>query len=424
MSGSHLEITTLYRLEKQVDAIPVPTGFKPPIVRAREGAYDAECAEVRQRVWAVKSKLDAYPEKVYYATRDEIFSLAHSGGTVKFKNRAAHKLNESMEATGVWSQLRALGQRCSFADVCGGPGSFSQALYAGCKAHKLAMRGFGMTLMHSHLDAPQGWYPELYRKHKFVATFGIDGTGNIYRNDNVEALRSIVVGEPLRLVVADGGFELPFSIANYQEVISSRIVYGQWYAALKLLQPGGAFVLKLFDTFAPVTRSVLYLSLFAYESVHIVKPRHSRIVNSERYLVCTGFRGLTPEWIRYLDEFHKSGFGAESAADDENSSTGATTPLSIVPVDLMRADEAFMRSVSAMNTTIAEKQEEAIEFLLASKELQDNLDMFRDGTLGAKRKRDAAEGEAEQQPQQPDGEGAEAAEDGPVAPPPPGVLNA
>lgn len=51
------------------------------------------------------------------------------------------------------------------------------------------------------------WYNSLRRK-RFVTTYGVDGSGDIFSLANVEALRSMLHGYNVRLVVADGGFHV------------------------------------------------------------------------------------------------------------------------------------------------------------------------------------------------------------------------
>jgi len=70
---------------------------------------------------------------------------------------------------------------------------------------------------------------------------------------------------------------------NYQELFSGRIILSEFLYMLKTLKPGGTFVCKLFDTFSHLTVSLIYAAALLFEEVKVVKPRRSRIVNSERY---------------------------------------------------------------------------------------------------------------------------------------------
>jgi hypothetical protein len=60
--------------------------------------------------------------------------------------------------------------------------------------------------------------------------------------------------------------------------------------ALSLQKPGGTFVLKIFDTFTRVTVDIIHLLAVFYSDVIIIKPNTSRVANSEKYIVCKGFK--------------------------------------------------------------------------------------------------------------------------------------
>ena len=320
-------------------------------------ANDSFCSGELELLRATKTKLDSIDEKLYYQVRDQLFPLSQSGaqGSNQIANRAGYKLYECLEATGVWKSLAAISTSIVFVDLCGGPGAFSQALFASCPA-KMKLCGYGLTLLCSHNGAPNGWYPQLLASKKFVATFGIDGTGDIFKTENILSLASLLPTENVLLVVADGGFDVPFQQANFQEAISSRIVFSQWVAALRILRRTGCFVLKLFDTFTPLTRSILFLSSFFFERVHIVKPKHSRAVNSERYLVCLGFCGVPPRWMEYLTRLHQN----KPLWDGEN------TIHAIINVE----DCVFLECCSLMCKSIVQNQVEALTRILHSSLIQ------------------------------------------------------
>lgn len=380
-------------------------------------AYDEVNTAEREELWRLKSSLDKIDGTVYIQARDLLFPLAVSGsqGSRHLGNRAGYKLSETMAATGMWihfarrakdgaaasavttrvfplvegqgseipkklstdstvsisgdcneksnpcasgelqsrKRKRTKPLSISFVDICGGPGAFSQALLSLCHSQNVRFHGFGMTLANVEgLD----WYQHLLSRKNFTVTYGLDGRGDIYKLENINALCSLTKNASVQLAVADGGFDIPFSIANYQEPISARIVYGQWLCALKVLSAGGCFVLKLFDTFTPFSRSLLYLSTFAFERVHVVKPKHSRVVNSERYLACLGFRSdssISP-WIRYLEFVFETGFEEDDAVP------------TVIPDEWVKSDTLFMESLVSMNTEIALDQCLALQAVLHS----------------------------------------------------------
>ena len=57
---------------------------------------------------------------------------------------------------------------------------------------------------------------------------------------------------------------------------------------------------KVYDTYTHVSISFLFLLSCLYETVHITKPFTSRPANSEKYLVCKGFKGISPILLRKL----------------------------------------------------------------------------------------------------------------------------
>lgn len=95
----------------------------------------------------------------------------------------------------------------------------------------------------------------------------------------------------LEIVTADGGFDVKIFIA--QEILSSKLLLCEIYLGLKTQKVGGMFIIKFFDMFSH--NSVIYYLLLCsfYNYVKIIKPKSSRNCNSERYLVCYGFKGVS-----------------------------------------------------------------------------------------------------------------------------------
>lgn len=341
----------------------------------REG-FDSHQEALRLSLWETKQQLDALSDTEYMAARTRVFPTSVAGGRRhQFTNRAGFKLLEAMEAVNVWRQLQSVfpspsssfkegeplrrparkrsrgkKQRLAFADICGGPGSFSQALFAESRRFSLPLEGYGLTLKSEEgLD----WYDDLRRSEAFTVTYGLDGTGNIFVLANVDALVSIAGPGSVPLVVADGGFHVSKENSNYQETISSRITYAQWFCGLKLLAAGGCFVVKMFDTFSPLTRAVLFLSTFFYRQIWIVKPPHSRVVNSERYLVCMGFIAVPPHWMRHLEQCFEHGFESSERCVPQ-----------LIPPEWIHADAVFTHDLDNANTKIAERQISSLHLVL------------------------------------------------------------
>ena len=90
------------------------------------------------------------------------------------------------------------------------------------------------------------------------------------------------------LVTADGGFD--WDDENYQEQEGYQLILGEIVAALRVQAKDGAFVLKIFETFTIPSIKMIYLLSSFYESTYIYKPFFSRASNSEKYIICKGFK--------------------------------------------------------------------------------------------------------------------------------------
>jgi 23S rRNA U2552 (ribose-2'-O)-methylase RlmE/FtsJ len=90
------------------------------------------------------------------------------------------------------------------------------------------------------------------------------------------------------LITADGGFE--WKNENYQEQEAYGLILGEIIGAISIQAKGGSFVLKIFETFTHVTIKLIYLLASFYEECYIYKPFFSRSTNSEKYLICKGFK--------------------------------------------------------------------------------------------------------------------------------------
>ena len=90
--------------------------------------------------------------------------------------------------------------------------------------------------------------------------------------------------------MADGGFSVEKQ-ENIQEILSKHLILCELLCALCVLGKNGHFVCKLFDCFTHFTVSLIYVAYMCFHSVAIYKPITSRPANSERYLICRGFKG-------------------------------------------------------------------------------------------------------------------------------------
>ncbi|CAH8500750.1 unnamed protein product [Heterobilharzia americana] len=159
-----------------------------------------------------------------------------------------------------------------------------------CKQRKQSLftaKGFGLTLTGS-CDFRENDFLAGPRE-AFMAHYGPTHDGDITKWVNLASFSSFIGrstnGVGVHILMADGGFDVSGQ-HNLQEVLSKQIYLCQCLCALINLRPGGHFLTKLFDTLTEFTAGLIYLMGHLFEEIFIVKPVTSRPANSERYLVC------------------------------------------------------------------------------------------------------------------------------------------
>jgi len=150
---------------------------------------------------------------------------------------------------------------------------------------------YGMTLIDHENDNVPGWNKSalFLKKNKNVTIEkGIDGTGNLYNPDNFNHC-FINYKNSMDFITADGGFDFSVDF-NKQEAMALRLIFTEVLYAIIMQKYNGSFVLKMFDTFLKSSVDIIFLLSSLYTNVSIVKPDTSRTANSERYIVCQGFK--------------------------------------------------------------------------------------------------------------------------------------
>ena len=180
-----------------------------------------------------------------------------------------------------------------------GPGGFIEAFskYRSGFSDQL----FGMTLISSDRCVPNWKLPKkIIEKSNIKLLFGEDNTGSLYNIDNINHFVNHVGLQSCDYITADGGFDFSNNFNN-QEEISLCLISREVYTALKLQKQGGAFLLKTYDINLLSTRKLLFILKQNYIKLHIIKPLTSRPANSEKYILCTGYQGLS----KHIDEILK-----------------------------------------------------------------------------------------------------------------------
>jgi 23S rRNA U2552 (ribose-2'-O)-methylase RlmE/FtsJ len=188
-----------------------------------------------------------------------------------------------------------------------GPGGFIEGLiylrkkYCSPNLQKQDLH-YGITLID---DANTTEIPSWKKSTTFIRdnpnviiTSGNDNTGNLYHLDNIKYLH-MRFANTMDIVTADGGFD--FSVDyNSQEYLASRLIFCEIMGALVTLKKGGVFICKMFDLINKLSIDFLYLLQCKFEFIYIFKPKTSRLANSEKYIVCVSFRGISEEELERL----------------------------------------------------------------------------------------------------------------------------
>lgn len=124
-----------------------------------------------------------------------------------------------------------------------------------------------------------------------------NGDGNMYRLYNMMELYNRV--GRVDLVTGDGGFDVSCN-HNNQEQMSLRLIFCEFVMSLMCLNRGGVFICKMFDSFTRPTAQMLCMMCKYFGRVYLFKPRSSRYMNGEKFIVCIDFLGIS---IDCLDNF-------------------------------------------------------------------------------------------------------------------------
>jgi cap1 methyltransferase len=175
-----------------------------------------------------------------------------------------------------------------FADVCAGPGGFSE--YMIWRKAFYNVKGFGFTLRNNDDFKLQNF--KAGSSAFFETYYGVKQDGDVMKPENLASLEAYVKkrtnGKGCHLVMCDGGFSVR-NQENLQEVMSKRLYLCQFIVGLSLARvgngtenSGGNFLCKLFDVFTRFSGGLIYLMYAAFERITLHKPNTSRPANSER----------------------------------------------------------------------------------------------------------------------------------------------
>lgn len=191
----------------------------------------------------------------------------------------------------------ALPPRIKIACLCEGPGGFVQGLRYACSTRGITVdHAYAITLVSTDKKVPN-W--KLANDTATTLVVGSNGRGDIYEVSTIDDFVKTAGEGAVDVVTADGGFDFSADF-NSQEQHFVRLMTSEIYAGVRVQRAGGHFVMKVFDLFNADTVRLIALLCELYASVRVHKPNTSRPANSERYVVCSDFVGVSKEILEVL----------------------------------------------------------------------------------------------------------------------------
>lgn len=259
----------------------------------------------KNHVWEILKKRTNPYELVYTQDNSDCPS---SISITKPLSRSYFKMVEILSVANFFERIPKTVQKIRSAHVAEGPGGFIEAVLDRSSLYRLPIsKIFAMTLKPTNSHIP-GWrraFTFLQKHPEIKIHYGEDGTGDLYSIANQNSFIELFQLTKAQLFTGDGGFDFSVDYEN-QEKIMFTLLSASAITGLQVLNMDGTFVLKLFDIFSSSTQLLLRLITFCFKEWTLYKPSMSRPCNSERYLVCRGFRKVFPQILQLLKQIEQN----------------------------------------------------------------------------------------------------------------------
>ncbi len=325
--------------------------------------------------------IDIYrPDKVEQKYAKSIIKYDESGqnGLYPVFSRAYFKLWEVIAELQILSKWKD--QPIQIANVAEGPGGFINCLLdfrnqqhgsSWTQDHysAITLKNTGQSTDHTldwqHKHAQKYFNHMKHKGYNLNFSYGL-GDGNLLNSDNIHHFVQVdLKNEKCELVTADGGMELDgdeeYSI---QELINAKLFFAEILTALSVQKIDGTFILKLYDVYHTVTLHMINLLSVYYDHLSIIKPVTSRPANSEKYLVCQGFKGINENQLTELFAILAKWLSIESNMSYLQNTSYVTDLFNFIA----DAGSAFSQNLAEFNdydlTMIIEKITEGLNLIV------------------------------------------------------------
>lgn len=274
-------------------------------------------------------------------------------GDAGFVSRGAAKMASINAACDFMFTSQWLNELLYFADLCAGPGGFSEYILSRTGWHA---KGFGFTLRNAHdfrLDDFRAASGETL--HPF---YGPENTGDIRCLINQQEFKALVMKHTskrgVHFVMSDGGLSEDEELVH--ENTLKQLYVCQCLTALAVLMTGGHFVLRMHELYSAFGAGIVYLMYRCFDNICIFKPNSSRASNTERYLICKSKKDCCEPVTEYLSQIN----GIFISREDN-----ITDVLELVPLDVLKADDAFVTYLKHSNDALGMREIMALLKLVA-----------------------------------------------------------
>lgn len=325
----------------------------------------------------------AVDEAQPFVTKPRTRQVIQSSANLKREGAAQsahvfHRFEELSETLQKNSDLRLLDESSKNAlkmrtfHLAEGPGGFIEAICN--KRENPDDEYYGMTiLIDENDDNVPGWNKSVHflNQHPNIhIELGADRTGNLLRIENFDYCVHKYESS-MDLITADGGFDFSNDF-NKQEISIARLLWGQVCYALCLQKRGGNFVLKIFDIFYNHTIDILYILAGFYLEVNVCKLQTSRIGNSEKYVVCKGFRfDNNSEFVSVVRESFSQIIEVQNVGELDKWRSGQFSEIHDDPVDYVwrflnrPVPRHFTKNIEDINALFGHQQIENIHYTIS-----------------------------------------------------------
>ena len=152
---------------------------------------------------------------------------------------------------------------------------------------------------------------------------------------------------------------IKFSPDASQEIKYKKFLLINILLAFKVLNSGGNFIIKLYDTFTPFTIGLIYMIFKNFERVSIFKPVSTRQYSPSRFLVAENYLknrdDETNNSIKYLENFLTKYIDFLSNNYDVKL---------FLPSSELRKNENFLKIIPEINNDITEKRIDSLKEII------------------------------------------------------------